>query len=73
MNIKKIIGDNVRGYRKKIGWTQEKLGVRSKLNSQYISRLELGQESIKAETLHKIAQTLKVDIGLFFRVESYKD
>lgn len=73
MNIKRIIGENIRGYRKKLGWTQEKLGVRAKLNSQYLSRLELGQENVKAETLYKIATILKIDVGVLFVPESYKN
>ena len=72
MNFKKIIGDNVRGYRKKAGWTQEKLGVRTKLSSEYLSRLEKGQKNAGAETLQKIAITLKIEVGALFIPESYK-
>jgi transcriptional regulator with XRE-family HTH domain len=66
VDIRKTIGDNIRAYRKEIGWSQEKLGVRAKLHSHYISRLELGQENVQIATLEKIAKTLKIDIHLLF-------
>jgi len=73
VNIKRIIGENIRGYRKKAGWTQEKLAVRAKLNSQYISRLELGQENVKAETVAKIAKELKIEPHLLFMERSFEE
>jgi transcriptional regulator with XRE-family HTH domain len=73
MGIKKIVGENIRYYRKELGWTQEKLGVRAKLHSHYISRLELGQENFQIETLEKIAKTLKIDAHLLFVKLSDKD
>ena len=72
MNIKRIIGENVRGYRKKLGWTQEKMGVRGKLSPEYISSLENGKENPKAETLLKIAAILKIHPGLLFDPHSFK-
>ena len=72
MDIKKIIGDNVRGHRKKLGWTQEKLGVRADLSSEYLSRLEKGKKNASAETLYQIAKTLKIEVGALFIPESYK-
>ena len=61
MDVKKIVGKNLRKERKRIAWTQEKLAIRSGVNPQYLSRLELGQENVKIETLQKIAKVLKVD------------
>jgi transcriptional regulator with XRE-family HTH domain len=68
VNIRKTIGENIRTYRKKLGWTQEKLGVRAELHSHYISRLELGQENVQIATLEKIAKTLKIDVHLLFEI-----
>ncbi|MEI8135559.1 MAG: helix-turn-helix transcriptional regulator [bacterium] len=66
MSIKKTIGDNIRKFRKEIGWTQEKLGVRAGFHPNYISRLELGQENVQIETLERIAKVLKIDSHLLF-------
>jgi transcriptional regulator with XRE-family HTH domain len=67
VDVKKLLGANVRKSRKKLGWTQEQLAQRSRLNAQYISRFELGQENVKVETLQKIARVLKIEIGNLFR------
>ena len=66
MDVKKLVGANIRKERKKIGWTQEKLAMGSHLNPQYLSRLELGQENVKVETLQKIARVLKIKVGRLF-------
>jgi transcriptional regulator with XRE-family HTH domain len=73
MDIKKLVGDNIRGYRKRIGWTQEKLAVRSGLNSEHISRMENGSENITIETIQKLAASLGVETYRLFIRESYAD
>ena len=67
MDVKKLLGSNVRKARKNLGWTQEQLAYRSHLNPQYISRFELGQENVKVETLQKIAKVLKTEVGDLFK------
>ena len=69
--IEKIVGRNIRGYRKKINWTQEKLAIRCKLHPQYISRLELGHERPTLRTLVKIAKELKIGVYLLLMSDSY--
>ena len=69
MDIKRLVGRNVRKERTKLGWTQEKLAVRAGLNSQYLSRLELGQENVKIETIQKIAKSMKLKAAQFLEEE----
>ena len=71
MDIKKLFGDNIRGYRKKIGWTQEKLGAEAKINSEHLSRLENGLENVTLESIQKLAKSLKVKPSILFIEESY--
>ncbi len=73
MNIKIVIGQNVRGYRKRLGWTQEKMGVRGNFSPEYISSLENGHENPKAETIIKLASVLKTTPGKLFEPESFKE
>ena len=73
MSVEKIVGKNVRGYRQRVGWTQEKLAARCKLHSQYISRLELGHEQPTLKTLVRIAKELKIEMYLLLKEDSYKD
>lgn len=72
MNIYKIIGHNIRGYREKINWTQEKLAVRTRLTVNYIGCVERCERKITIETMVKIAKTLKVEPNLLLIEESYK-
>lgn len=72
MDIQKIVGDNIRGYRKKILWTQEKLSVRSKISSPYISRIEVGHENPSVSVLATLAKTLRIELYQLFIKESYK-
>jgi transcriptional regulator with XRE-family HTH domain len=71
MNIKKIIGANVRGYRKKLGYSQEKMAVKGDLTPEYISSVENGHENPKAETIVKLAKVLKTTPGNLFMPDSY--
>ena len=73
MDAKKIVGDNIRGYRKISGWTQIQLAERAGVNSEHLSRLESGLENVTLETLEKIASKLKVDLAKLFIKESYKE
>lgn len=70
-NIRKTIGENLRFYRKKAGFTQEKLSVLAKVDSYYISRLELGKENVSVETLVKLCQPLKIKSYLLLMEEPH--
>jgi transcriptional regulator with XRE-family HTH domain len=72
VNVKKLIGDNVKGYRKRAGWTQVQLSVRAGINSEHLSRLENGSENMKVETLQKLADELDVELYELFIKDSYK-
>jgi len=58
--IGKVVGVNVRRYRKARGYTQEQLAIYADVGSYYLSRLELGKENPTIETLQKIANALGV-------------
>ena len=72
MNIYKVVGDNIRGFRQQKGWTQEKLGVRAEMNVNYIGCIERAEKKVILESLLKIAETLKVRPDLLLVKESYK-
>ena len=60
MNIRQIIGENVRCFRYKMNWSQEALGSQTGLHHDYLGRLERGQVNISVENLVKIASVLDV-------------
>ena len=61
MDIRQIVGDNIRFYRSQVGWPQEKLAIRSTLSSNYVSALERGTVNISVYNLEKIAKALKIE------------
>ncbi len=71
MKIYQIIGDNIRGFRTKIGWTQEKLAVRTKLSNTYIGNIERAENKITIDALSKISKVLNKELYLFFIEGAY--
>lgn len=58
--ILRSIGINIRFNRKKVGWSQEKLAIRSKVSSDYMGRLERGEVNVSVETLSRISKALRI-------------
>ncbi|MFH2070676.1 MAG: helix-turn-helix transcriptional regulator [Elusimicrobiota bacterium] len=59
-DIMKIIGENLRKYRKIRGFTQEKLVGQSDLHVTFIAHIETGRKVCSVKTLVKLANALKV-------------
>ncbi|MBI4655580.1 MAG: helix-turn-helix transcriptional regulator, partial [Elusimicrobia bacterium] len=62
-NIYVILGNAVRVYRMKLGWSQEELGERANLHPSYIGQIERGTKKISLATLQKLSTALKVKIS----------
>ncbi len=60
MDMRKLVGRNVRRVREKIGLTQEKLSEISGFSQQYISGLEQGRRNPTIVTLYELSQALGV-------------
>ncbi|WP_294275313.1 helix-turn-helix transcriptional regulator [uncultured Sphingomonas sp.] len=60
MDVVKLLGDNVRRYRKLAGISQEELSLRTGVKRSYISDLERGFRNPTVRVLGKIAEGLKV-------------
>ena len=58
MDMRKLVGRNVRRLREKSGLTQEKLSEVSGFSQQYISGLEQGRRNPTIVTLHELAKAL---------------
>jgi transcriptional regulator with XRE-family HTH domain len=55
---RRLLGEAVRLFRKRAGWSQEKLAERAGLSAIFISRVERGIESPTVDSLVKIAHAL---------------
>lgn len=60
MDMRALVGTNVRQLRQKIGLTQEAFSVKSGLTQQYISDLERGRRNPTVVTLFELATALGV-------------
>lgn len=60
MDMRRLVGRNVKRVRIAKGWTQELLAETSGFSQQYISGLERGQRNPTVVTLFEIATTLGV-------------
>jgi transcriptional regulator with XRE-family HTH domain len=60
---RKVIGSNLRRFRKAHMWTLEKLALRSDLSQDYLGRLERGTVNVGVDALATLAKVLKVKIS----------
>lgn len=61
MDMRKLVGRNVRKVREKNGLTQEKLAEISGFSQQYISGLEQGKRNPTIVTIYELSQALGVN------------
>jgi len=73
MDIKRIAGDNIRGFRSHLGWSQEKLAGKTDLFYTYIGKVERAEATISISNLAKIAKALKVETHVLLIKDSYKE
>ncbi len=63
-NIKSVIADNIRYYRKKQNLTQEALAFYAEISYDFMRRIESGKGKVgfSIQTLYKIAKVLDVSV-----------
>jgi len=59
-DINKKVGEKIRDYRTKKGWSQEKLALEAELHRAYIGQIERGEKNLGLKNLEKIAKTLEI-------------
>jgi transcriptional regulator with XRE-family HTH domain len=72
MKLRKIVGDNIRGFRTKRDISQESLALDSGVDRAYVGRVERAEFSASLDVLEKLAKTLKVDPYILLIKDSYK-
>ncbi|HZV13326.1 MAG TPA: helix-turn-helix transcriptional regulator [Candidatus Kapabacteria bacterium] len=68
----KVVGANIRYYRQKRGFTQEKLAVLINTRNEYVSLLEGGHKNVSIDVLFRISKALDVDAGKFLAMPKGK-
>ncbi|MCM1233418.1 MAG: helix-turn-helix transcriptional regulator [Ruminococcus flavefaciens] len=64
-DIRYIIADNVRLYRKKENLTQAELAERADLSVDSIKRIEAGKRTMSLENFLRLSDTLRVPLSFF--------
>ena len=72
MDIKQIVGDNIRFIRQKRNLTLDDISVMTKMSRTYINDVELAKYAISVVKLEKIAKALKVDTSSLIVKDFYK-
>jgi transcriptional regulator with XRE-family HTH domain len=60
MDMRRLVGNNVKRFRIEAGLTQEQFAERSGFSQQYVSNLERGQSNPTVVTLFELATALGV-------------
>ena len=60
------IGLNIKKYRQRKSWTQEKLAEEASLHVSYIGQIERGLRLPSLNALLKISEALKIDVRKLF-------
>ena len=64
--LKKLVGDRLKSYRKQLGLSQEKAAERAGVHSTYIGQVERGEKNATIISLYKIAFALGVPLDKLF-------
>ena len=66
IELKKTFGKNIRYYRFKKKYTQEKLAELLDVSTNYVSRMERGQHSASFDVIEELSKILDVEPYKFF-------
>lgn len=66
MDVKKIIGWNLRYIRSERGLSQERLALEAQIDRSYVGRVERGMENVTVSTLEAMATALNVPVSALF-------
>lgn len=73
MQLNKIFGNNVKHFRFKMKYTQEKVAELTNSSVTYISQLELGHHTPSFEKLEILAKVLAVQPYEFYMKRNFKE
>lgn len=73
MNIKKLLGEQIKHFRKNRNLTQEQFAEMIDIAPRNLSRIEVGESFVTADTLDRIINALGVSAEQLFAYEQAKD
>jgi XRE family transcriptional regulator, regulator of sulfur utilization len=60
---RRLLGDNIRMYRKRAKLTQEKLAEMANLHPNYIGEVERGEKTVSVDALLRMAKAMNVPLS----------
>lgn len=73
MNFKKAFGEKLKRLRKNRGFTQEQLAEMIEIDPRNLSRIEVGNSFVKAETMEKLLKALDITTEELFSNDHIKE
>ena len=70
--FQKTLADNIRGFRFKCNYSQEKLAILAHVSEEIVSLIERKKANPSITVIYKISQALKVEPHQLFTPNEYK-
>ena len=69
-NILKKIGLNIRAERTRLGWSQEKFAEYANVHTNYIGKIERGEQNLTIKKIVNLANILQVPLEEIFNFKT---
>jgi transcriptional regulator with XRE-family HTH domain len=69
-NIREILANNIKEYRRKYGFSQDKLAELASISSQYLATVETCRKFPTPEVLDRLAEALNIETHALFSFAS---
>lgn len=63
-DIAKVIGERIKIYRNRAGYSQEELAEKAGLHNTYIGQLERGEKNATLESIEKVSRALQIPLEI---------
>ena len=68
-NLRNLFSQNIRKYRQRKGWSQEKLAEKMEISTNYLSDIERKRGWVSPFSLAKLANALEIEVFELFKPE----